>query len=430
MRVVFGDCTFDSAARMLERGGRPVRLTGKAFALLEALLAARPRPVPKEELFARLWHDTFVAEANLASLVKEVRAAVGDDARDPRFIRTVHRFGYAFIGAADETVAARTAAASRYTANVDAYHDYLKGRHHWNRRTVDGIAQAVAHFESAIAHDAAYAPAWSGLADCAIALASRDLQPPLAVLPRAEEHARHALSLDGALAEAHASLAAIHELLHWRWSEAEAEYRAALRLDPESRHARQWYALGLAHRARFTEAVDQMRIAAASDPLSFAMNAAAAAVHYLARDFDAAVEACARALEINPHHEPAHFTRGLALQQRGELDAARQALERARTIARDEPHVIAALGALAAARGDAGAARASLARLDELRATRLVSPVHIATVRTAFGDHDAALEELTRAAEMRSGWLLYLRTEPRFDPLRGNRAFEAIVAKI
>src|SRR5688572_26550200 len=102
MRVRFGECTFDSAARTLQRGGEAVRISGKAFQLLEVLLAARPNPIAKDDLFVKIWRDTFVADARLASLIKEIRQAIGDDAKAPRYIRTVHRFGYGFRDAATE----------------------------------------------------------------------------------------------------------------------------------------------------------------------------------------------------------------------------------------------------------------------------------------------------------------------------------------
>lgn len=105
MRVAIGNATFDSERRQLLRGAEEVRLSPKAFSLLAALLEARPRALSKTELCEALWPDTFVVEANLANLVKEVRDALGDDARKQRFVRTVHRYGYAF--------AAETAAAQR-----------------------------------------------------------------------------------------------------------------------------------------------------------------------------------------------------------------------------------------------------------------------------------------------------------------------------
>jgi DNA-binding winged helix-turn-helix (wHTH) protein/Flp pilus assembly protein TadD len=424
MRLLFGDCTFDADARTLQCGGESVRISGKAFQLLELLLAARPNPIPKNDLFAKLWPDTFVSDANLAGLVKELRAAIGDDARAPRFIRTVHRFGYAFSGA----VTGRRPQ-DRYTGSA-AYELYLKGRHHWNRRTAEGIQRAIGYFGEAIASDAAYAPAYSGLADCYIALASRDLDPPLQLMPKAEAAARMALELDAELAEGHASMAAIHEVFHWQWERAQESYLTALRLNPGYVTARQWYALALAHRGRFAEGLAQMQIAAESDPLSFMLNATIAVIHYLARAWDASEQHCHRALEINPHHEPAHFTLGLVQQQRGRFDDAVASLEKALAISKGEPHVVAALGALAAQRGDAEGARKRLAELAAASVTRDVSPVHFATVHVALGEHDRALEGLERGYAARSGWLVYLATEPRFDALRGDARFTGLVARL
>jgi hypothetical protein len=81
-------------------GTRVLHLAPKAFALLSALVAERPSVLSKADLQQQLWPDTFVAEANLSNLVAEVRAALGDRARAPRFIRTAHGFGYAFCGEA------------------------------------------------------------------------------------------------------------------------------------------------------------------------------------------------------------------------------------------------------------------------------------------------------------------------------------------
>jgi DNA-binding winged helix-turn-helix (wHTH) protein len=100
MKLRFGPFVLDSATRELLADGEPRGLTPKAFALLELLLEHRPRAVAKHEILERLWPGTFVSESNVASLVNEVREALGDDRRRPRYVRTVHRFGYAFSGAA------------------------------------------------------------------------------------------------------------------------------------------------------------------------------------------------------------------------------------------------------------------------------------------------------------------------------------------
>lgn len=93
MRYAIGGCELDVEARQLYRGGEAVHLSPKAFALLEYLVAQRPRAVPRQELFDHVWPDTFVVEANLPILIREIRAALGDEGKDA--IRTVHGHGYA-----------------------------------------------------------------------------------------------------------------------------------------------------------------------------------------------------------------------------------------------------------------------------------------------------------------------------------------------
>ena len=96
MRWTFGDFTLDLEARELLRAGAPVSLSPKAFQLLGILVESCPRALAKSELQDRLWPGTFVVEKNLTNLVGEIREALSDDAAHPRYIRTVHRFGYAF----------------------------------------------------------------------------------------------------------------------------------------------------------------------------------------------------------------------------------------------------------------------------------------------------------------------------------------------
>ena len=98
MRIVFVDCELDSGRRILLRHGRPTPLSPRAFQLLELLLDRRPEAVPKAELLENLWAETFVADASLHNLVAEIRAALGDNPRAARYIRTVPRYGYAFHG--------------------------------------------------------------------------------------------------------------------------------------------------------------------------------------------------------------------------------------------------------------------------------------------------------------------------------------------
>ena len=99
MRIRFGEFTFDADARQLHRGAEELHLSRKAFDLLAILIEHRPSVVDKELLREKLWGGTTVVDANLNNLISEIRSALGDDPLQPKFVRTVHRVGYAFCGA-------------------------------------------------------------------------------------------------------------------------------------------------------------------------------------------------------------------------------------------------------------------------------------------------------------------------------------------
>jgi DNA-binding winged helix-turn-helix (wHTH) protein len=103
LTICFGPFTFSLERRELIRGDEVRHLSTKAFDLLAALVAERPTVVSKAALQQRLWPETFVAEANLSNLIAEIRQALDDSSREPRYIRTVHRIGYAFSADAEVT---------------------------------------------------------------------------------------------------------------------------------------------------------------------------------------------------------------------------------------------------------------------------------------------------------------------------------------
>ena len=111
MRYEFGNVSLDMDARLLRRGERVLHLSPKALELLSILITERSRVVPRQELYDRLWPATFVVEANLPVLIREIRRAIGDDKRAT--IRTVHGTGYSFAAPVQEAVVARARNAPR-----------------------------------------------------------------------------------------------------------------------------------------------------------------------------------------------------------------------------------------------------------------------------------------------------------------------------
>jgi len=109
-KLRFGDVTFDGERRLVLRGSRPVHLEPRAFRLLELLLTRRPRALSKAEILEAIWPDVVVTEGSLSALVKDLRKALGENARSPSYVRTVFGFGYAFEGTVHEVVPAAPSA--------------------------------------------------------------------------------------------------------------------------------------------------------------------------------------------------------------------------------------------------------------------------------------------------------------------------------
>jgi DNA-binding winged helix-turn-helix (wHTH) protein len=128
--VRFDGCVIDTDTRQVLRAGREIPLSPKAYQLLILLVDARPKALAKDVLYQALWPDTFVVEANLSNLIGEIRAALGDAAQQPRFIRTLHGFGYAF--SADAEIAyppgEGSGASAAYLVTADGTAMPLRGR--------------------------------------------------------------------------------------------------------------------------------------------------------------------------------------------------------------------------------------------------------------------------------------------------------------
>jgi DNA-binding winged helix-turn-helix (wHTH) protein len=145
--IRFGEFLLDPQRRQLLRGEEPVHVTPKALELLAALLERRPEAVAKADLEGRIWGGTHVAETSLGGLVAELRRALGDRARQPRFVRTVHGFGYAFCGSAPAPAAADQGAGGDHPVFRVAW-----GRHEVSLRYGENILgrdeEAVAWLDS------------------------------------------------------------------------------------------------------------------------------------------------------------------------------------------------------------------------------------------------------------------------------------------
>lgn len=326
-----------------------------------------------------------------------------------------------------EGTRASTAGALHGTSDLEAHDLYLRGRYAWNKRTPEGLNEAIRYFEEAIHRDSTYALAYSGMADAFISLFDYEILPAALANPRARAAAMRALALDSTLAEAHTSLA--HVLLHeWKWDESEAEFRHALEIDPEQAATYHWYALALTAVGKLDQAIAAMKRAEELDPLSARMSADMGMAYYGARKYDLAIQQEVKTLRLEPEFATSYWIIGMANEQKGSYAEAIGAYEHALKLRPGNPNYLASM-----ARSHALAGRTAESRriLKELLGSRQpVSPFFIALVYTALGDKDEAFRWLEKAVAERSGSVRYLKIEPRLDPLRADPRFQALLRRV
>src|SRR5215469_799183 len=207
------------------------------------------------------------------------------------------------------------------TDNLAAYNLYLQGRYHLSQRTEETLRKAVEFFEKVITEDPHYAEGYSGLADAYSLLAHYGGVAPAEVWAKAATNAAWAVLQDDSSAEAHTSLAHIKATQDWDWKAAELEYQHAIHLDSRYPAAHHWYGIScLAPMGRLNEALEELQLAQALDPVSSIIARDLAVIHYYRRDFHAALEQCDATIELNSHFPPAYLTLGLIQEQMEDFD--------------------------------------------------------------------------------------------------------------
>lgn len=187
--------------------------------------------------------------------------------------------------------------------NIEAYELYLKGRSLWNRRTREGITQALKLFRTAVEKDPTFARAYSGIADCYIVGKQHQLFEEDGD-SQANSAIKKALELDDELAEAHAS----HGLLlsnEFRFTESEKEFKRALALNQSYASAHHWYAICLSNMGRLEDAVGEALLAFQADPLAAPSRNILGVMYIDARQYDKAIEVFDEILKLDPDFRPA-----------------------------------------------------------------------------------------------------------------------------
>ena len=350
---------------MITESGSPVRLQPQPFKLLVYLATQSGRLVTRAEIREHLWgKDTYVDfEASLNYCISQVRNALADNAEDPRFIETYPKRGYRFIcpvETAHQSVPLEKAhparaippeapkviphsfkrarllvtaalsallvlviwrftpspgngaspqmaiAASRSEPAAQAHDAYLRGQYEWHQRT-NGWKRGCEYFSEATQKDPRFAAAYAALSNCYRLLVGYNALAPREGFAKAEEAARRAILLDPTAAASHTATGSNLLYIDWNWPAAHAEFKQALRLNPNDAESHMEYGRFLRLMGDFEGAIREATRAVELDPLSNIARLSLCAAYADSNQLERAVDECNRSIQLQPDSENAYI---------------------------------------------------------------------------------------------------------------------------
>ena len=313
--------------------------------------------------------------------------------------------------------------------NPESYEAYLRGRHDLNNATSEADLQSsISNFQLAIAKDPQSGLAYSGLAVAYAALADF-YRAPKEVMPKAKDAATDALHLDETLSEAHDALGWVEFAYEWNWPLAEEHLKRALELNPYNALAHDHYAYFLASLRGRDEAFAENQLARELDPFSLAVLADSSFYFYMGRQYDRAIDQGQKALQLDPRCYTCRTYVALSEVQKGQFSEATQEIEPVK-FPEAAPIDVATTVSILALAGETTRASSLEKSLQVQMAQRYICPYEVATAYTALGKKDDAFKWLQKSYEARSICVIWLNSEPRFDSLRSDPRFAALVRQV
>jgi TolB-like protein/Tfp pilus assembly protein PilF len=328
------------------------------------------------------------------------------------------------LSGADETKVSKQA-----TADPAAYQAYLRGRFLWNRRTGENLDKALEQFQIAIDLDPNYALAFAGLADVYSIYPDYSINAPADSFSRAEAYAKKAISIDGQLAEPHATLGNIYTN-QWKWAESETEYKRAIELNPNYATAYHWYSILLFVMGRNEEGAAAITRGHQLDPMSSIISQNFAQMLRMRNDHKAAIEVCQKIIDLDPNFPGGHFAIAWSYLKTGRNDEAIAEFRKASELNGRFSNSLADLGAALATSGRIEEAKELIKELEERYRNERSDGYHLATIYVALGDKDKAFEWLEKDFTARTSKLPEFRWTINFEPIHDDPRYKDLVKRM
>jgi tetratricopeptide (TPR) repeat protein len=316
--------------------------------------------------------------------------------------------------------------AKRTTADPVAYELYLKGVYWKDRDTL----RAESFFNQALERDPKFAAAWAGIASETLLRArfANGVQPE--VFEQARRAAETAIALDPDMGDAHASLASLYSDHDWQFDRAEAEFRRALKLDPNSVEAHTGYSYLLTIRRNFDEAIAHAKRAQELDPLSAVACVNGGLALEMAGRNEEAIRSLRETLRLYPDLTPAKLHLAETLAYSGHADEGAAVLREALRAKPSSPALLGVLAYILVRGGHRDEAISIVRNLEKRSATEPIAGLNIALPYVALGDFDRAFVWLNKACDNRVPLIRIVNSEPGFEPLRKDPRFALLLKRI
>ena len=315
------------------------------------------------------------------------------------------------------------------TENSEAYKLYLTGNYYLNKRTRDAIRKGIDYFNQSLEKDPNYALAYAGIADGYGLLAGNYFISPEEGYPKEREAAKYALKLDDNLAEAHASLADVFNCYDWNWKGTNREYRKALELNPNYATAHHWYAMALATQGLFDEAIREIKRALQLDPLSIRITQNVGFIYYQSRQYDKAIDQTQKAIEIDSTFPYGNSNLGDCYFMKKQYELAYNAYKTEIRVTGDSTNIYL-LACVDAVTGKKKKAMELREKLKEISTRMFVPTSYFAFIEIYLGNKDKAFDLLQKAIEEKDPFMIALKGEPKFDPIRSDPRFANLLREV
>jgi adenylate cyclase len=313
--------------------------------------------------------------------------------------------------------------------SIDAYALYLKGKDAATSLDAEGYRVAIDYFTRAIAEFPDYAPPYSGIADVYAAMSSWSMARPSSIMPIAKRAAQDALRIDPGFARAYTSLGWVTFCYEWNWMEGLVLAQQALVLEPN--YAYGHMAIGAFYMVlgRIPEGREKLEQSLGMNPLSARAHRLLGLALTMEGKYDESDQRLRAARKLMPDSQELAYMMAAVYTAQGQFE---EGLRYARECQTDPPvpRMLAMLGETLAGAGQEKEALEILHRVEQMAVDEFVDPWSFCRMHMALGDHEKAIQFLSASFDERSTLALFAAVDPALKPLREDRRFQEIIARL